>query len=95
MSNSVFYSEDRGSVFIWNVDTYPSLFMPSEDSIFVAIRAIRTTAGELEIDRREAVGKVVNKRMFWHWTSRIINDSRNVHILEQRMTIFKKKKAML
>jgi len=38
--------------------------MPSEDSIFVAIRAIRTTAGELEIDRREAVGKVVNKRMF-------------------------------
>jgi len=38
--------------------------MPSEDSIFVTIRAIRTTVGELELDRREAVGKVINKQMF-------------------------------
>jgi hypothetical protein len=64
MSNSVFYSEDRGNVFLQNVDTYQSIFMPSDNSIFVAIRAIRTTEGELELDRMEAVGKVVNKQMF-------------------------------
>jgi hypothetical protein len=49
MSNCIFYSEDRGSVFNWNVDTYLSIFMPSEDSIIVASRAIRSTEGELEL----------------------------------------------
>jgi hypothetical protein len=38
--------------------------MPSEDSIFVVIRAIRTTEGEVELDRRKAVGIVVNKQKF-------------------------------
>jgi hypothetical protein len=62
--NSIFYSEDRGNVFIQNVDTYQSIFMPSKDSIFVAIRAIRSTEGEVGLDRSEAVGKVVNKQKF-------------------------------
>jgi len=88
MSNFVFSSEDRGSVFIRNVDTYQSLFMSSKDSVFVAILAIRTTEGEVGLDRSEAVGKVNNKPKFWHWTSRKINYGRNVHMLEQRVTIF-------
>jgi len=64
MSNSAFYSEYRGSVFIRNVDTYLSIFLPLEDSIFVAIRAIRTTEGKVELDRRKAVGKAGNKQKF-------------------------------
>ena len=38
--------------------------MPSKDGIFVAIRAIRTTEGEVGSDRSEAVGRVVNKQKF-------------------------------
>ena len=46
--------------------------------------AIRATQGEPELDSRETVGKVINKLKFWDWTSRIINDSRNVYTFEYR-----------
>jgi hypothetical protein len=38
--------------------------MPSEDNIFVAIRAIRTTEAEVELDRRKAVGKLLTNKSF-------------------------------